>query len=53
MNDELTADVAESPDDDPDVADADLPTDEEESASPPPDDDSSAPVDPDADGGVR
>jgi hypothetical protein len=35
-----------SPDDETDVAGAELPTDEDEEASPPPDDDSAMPVEP-------
>ena len=50
MNDELVADDQGSPDDDPDVDDANLPTDDEENESPPPDDDSAVPVDPDEEG---
>jgi hypothetical protein len=41
MNDEQGA-----PDDDPDVSDADLPSDDDEDAAPPPSDDSETPVDP-------
>ena len=39
-----------SPEDEPDVADDDLPSYEEEDAAPPPDDDSAAAVDPDSEG---
>jgi hypothetical protein len=41
-------DEAGSPDDEPEVADADLPSDEDEDAAPPPDDDSATPADPEA-----
>jgi hypothetical protein len=56
MTDDTATDAGEldegSPDDEPDVADADLPADEEEEADPPPDDDSATPVDPDEEEGA-
>jgi hypothetical protein len=48
MNDEALPGDQGSPDDDTDVAEAELPSDEDEDAAPPPDDDSATPVDPDA-----
>jgi hypothetical protein len=47
MNDEQVPGAAGSPDDEPEVGDAELPSDEDEDAAPPPDDDSAIPVDPD------
>ena len=48
MNDAAQPDSEGSAEDEPDLRDAQLPTDEEEEAEPPPDDDSTAAEDPDA-----
>jgi hypothetical protein len=47
MNDEQVPGDGGSPEHEPEVGDADLPSDEDEDAAPPPDDDSAVPVDPD------
>jgi len=51
MNDEQVSGAAGSPDDEPEVSDAELPSDEDEDAAPPPDDERAVPVDPDAEEG--
>jgi hypothetical protein len=48
VNDELVHDEGLG-DDEPDVSDAELPSDADEDAAPPPDDDSATPVDPESD----
>ena len=48
MSEEQLPDDSGSPDDEPELDDTDLPSDEDEDAGPPPDDDSATPVDPEA-----
>jgi hypothetical protein len=48
MTDELVPDGEGQPEDEADVSDANLPSDEDEAAAPPPYDDSVTPVDPES-----